>query len=59
MLLAKGRRSATLDVIGRVFFAGVMRATFAEDVHHAVISVLPAIHWCLPALDVIGRLSRA
>ena len=39
MLLAKGHRLAAFDVKGRVLYAGVMRATFAADVNHSVLSV--------------------
>ena len=55
MFLAEGRRSAARDVIGRVLCAGAMRATTAKDVHHAVVSMLPAVTCCLAAFHIEDR----
>ena len=59
MLLAEGHRPAALDVKRRLLCTGDMRATLAEDVHHAVLSVLSAVHRRLAALHVEYRFFRA
>ena len=50
MLLAVRRCLAALDIEGRERLARITRAKPAADVHHAVVSVLPAVHRRLAAL---------
>lgn len=59
MLFAVQRRRVALKVEAWVFVAGVLQATLAIDVHHALIRVLAAVNspsvaleieaWCLSA----------
>ena len=55
VFLADGHRPAASDAIGRVLCAGAMRATTAKDVHHAVVSMLPAVTCCLAAFHIEDR----
>lgn len=48
-----------LNVEGRSFRAGVVRATLADDVHHALFSVFLAVLWRLAPLEVKVRFLRA
>ena len=61
MLLTVYRRLATLDIVARDCSAGVMLATFVNDVYHAILSMLLAIHCVrlLAALDIVARHRRA
>ena len=59
MFLAEDRRPAALNVEGRVLCTEGIQATLADDVHHAVISVLPAVHRCLAAHNIEHRLLHA
>lgn len=43
MPLAVGRRLASCDIYGRPLGAGVLLATLAADVNHAVLTLLPAV----------------
>lgn len=57
MSYAVNTRLTALD--GRSRRAGVMQATPTADVHHAVMSMLPAVHPCLAAVDIKTRYSQA
>ena len=46
------QRYSTLDVEVRLFSAIVMRATLVANVHHAVLSMLPAVYTRPAALEV-------
>ena len=60
MLMAVRRPLAALGIEARYSSAGVMEATPAADVHHAVPSMLAASQRrCVAALDVIARLPSA
>lgn len=55
MPLAEFSCFAALEIKAWPFRAGVMQAMLAENVHHAIISMLPAIRRCLAALDINFR----
>ena len=61
MLLTVYRRLATLDIVARDRSAGVMLATLVNDVYHAILSMLLAIHCVrlLAALDIVAWKPRA
>ena len=56
MLLAVRCRLAALDIEGRLFCAGVVRAALAFNVHHAAHSMLLAVRCRLATLDINARL---
>ena len=54
MSLAVGSFAAD-NIVARDRGAGIMFATFVNDVHHAVLGVRFAVHRCLASLDIIAR----
>ena len=52
MFLAEGRRPAAFGVKVWLPRAGVMPASHAEDIHHAVVSVLPAVYPNLASVHI-------
>lgn len=59
MLSAIHCSTAALDAIAPEFRAGIAGATLADNIHHALFSVLPAVRRGLAAFEIKSRTPRA